>query len=59
MYDCLKTLSLPVLMFIPIPDKILKHLCFLQGAILTTMLVSRNFSGECFISFRQTSETCA
>uniref|UniRef100_A0A8C1TZC8 calcium/calmodulin-dependent protein kinase n=1 Tax=Cyprinus carpio TaxID=7962 RepID=A0A8C1TZC8_CYPCA len=31
----------------------------LKGAILTTMLVSRNFSGECLISFRHTSETCA
>uniref|UniRef100_A0A671RDB3 calcium/calmodulin-dependent protein kinase n=1 Tax=Sinocyclocheilus anshuiensis TaxID=1608454 RepID=A0A671RDB3_9TELE len=29
----------------------------LKGAILTTMLVSRNFSGECLISFRHTSET--
>uniref|UniRef100_A0A671TBR7 calcium/calmodulin-dependent protein kinase n=1 Tax=Sinocyclocheilus anshuiensis TaxID=1608454 RepID=A0A671TBR7_9TELE len=31
----------------------------LKGAILTTMLVSRNFSGECLISFRRMSETCA
>uniref|UniRef100_A0A672SDY4 calcium/calmodulin-dependent protein kinase n=1 Tax=Sinocyclocheilus grahami TaxID=75366 RepID=A0A672SDY4_SINGR len=29
----------------------------LKGAILTTMLVSRNFSGECLISFRHTNET--
>uniref|UniRef100_A0A8C1V257 calcium/calmodulin-dependent protein kinase n=1 Tax=Cyprinus carpio TaxID=7962 RepID=A0A8C1V257_CYPCA len=27
----------------------------LKGAILTTMLVSRNFSGECLISFRHTT----